>query len=458
MKSAFVSETFLGEGEEREYQTVFRHKSSLKDSLLHIPFEIADTVFALAANAYKSLQNSTQTISYQEALHKEIGVWQKKKEKDLEECNREWKEKLSVLEKQLTRAKGELEAAEVRAAGFRRSFEESNSLFSSALEQVSKEKAAQSAEEIKRLSALLGKQLESAEERARKTEERMRAEHKEEIEGYRRQLEKSFVSSEKGKAGEMDLDQLALQYTSWPPLENTSKIDHSCDRQAKIYGYKVMFETKKYSEEVGTKEVTKFLRDMNEHPDAVMGVFISYNSGIVGKKANGFIQMEWNEKNQLLLYINRAMEHDPADIFRVIDMLIGVAGRVYKLCEEKPEESDVAIRLAEKISRAKSVLEKMIVQITGMKRQLGADLKRTVAFLTEINTNHLYLVDQSLASAKMVLDFLLGEDTENVSEESSSVPALAPAFQVNMEVGEINILTEPAPAPKKKGGRSKKSA
>jgi hypothetical protein len=409
---SFISETFLpaGEAGTEEYHTVIRHKNSIKDSLLHIPFDSIDTVLSLALSAYSSLRVSTQTLSYQEAIQKEMEKMQKSAEREKGDVEREWREKLAVMEGRLARVKGELEAAEIRASGYRRSLEESGGIFSGALEQVSKEKAEQYKKEIDRLTDLFGRQISSAEERGRAMEERLRMAHKEEIDLLRRQLEKSFVSSEKGRVGEEDFDCLARQYTSWPSLENTSKIEHCCDRLGRLYGYKVLFELKNYSDEVKTKEVEKFLRDMDEHPDAVMGVFFSYKTGIVGKKAGGFLFLEWSAKNQLLLYVNRALEHDPADIFKVIDMLIPVAGRMAKMCEEGSGENSEALVLKEKIMRAKVVLEKEIAHMSEFKRILNSDLKRLEMMLAEIHQKNIMMVEHSLTNTRLVLDCLFGAD------------------------------------------------
>ena len=109
-----------------------------------------------------------------------------------------------------------------------------------------------------------------------------------------------------GRSGEDDFCSVMSDYGI--ELERTAGESHMCDYRGTISNYSVLFEVKNHKERIIVKEVTKFRRDMKEHPDVRCGVFIGLNAmysraGIDGICGNGLFGIEVSAEKQLLVYI-----------------------------------------------------------------------------------------------------------------------------------------------------------
>lgn len=125
-------------------------------------------------------------------------------------------------------------------------------------------------------------------------------------------------SSKKGTEGEKDFSQLVLEKKGWN-LINTSKEGHSADFLLHIYDVQTRFEVKNYSGNIPTKEVEKVRRDMINHHETDICIFVSLGSGIVGFPSMSF---EWTSSNQFILYVPEFYNSNMNVILDFIEIII----------------------------------------------------------------------------------------------------------------------------------------
>ena len=337
----------------------------------------------------------------------------------------------SITEKELEirELKASLSASDVMIQKLREQVQSSESMFRSSLDDVVKQKEKQYEKELERAHQSNKQMLEMMEASANQRVESLRAVYQEQEEKLRKQLERTLVSSEKGKVGEREFDDLVAQYTTWGELVNTAKTSYGTDRSGKIRGCDVLFELKNYSSEVPSAEVEKFERDMEEHHDVPYGVFISYKTGIRGKKGDGFITTKWSPRHQLLLYINNFYNHNPEDTLKMVDVMADIAWMVYKSARETPTDSEQCIQLQSRIQQAKVFVEKEIKRMELFMVSLNHDKTFLIETITRQNATYVYNISQCAQALHSMLDILLSppklETSEGIVETLPEPPAEA---------------------------------
>jgi hypothetical protein len=406
MELAFVSEVYDG----GVYSSTYKHPHSLSEYVKGITQEEFELTIQMAITALKSMKHSAQTIEYKDALEKEIKkakgehtITLQQKETSLKT---NYERQIQELEIQIQKLKSSLTLADYTAAKLREQIQGAEGMFQGSLKEISRQKDTQYEKEIERLTLTHKGMLETMERNYKEQEERLR-----------KQVEKTLISSEKGKQGEKEFDELVTQYTSWGSLENTSKLSHGTDRKATIRNCGVCFELKNYSGEVPGSEVSKFERDMEENHDSPLGVFISMKSGICGKKANGFMTIKWTPRHQMLLYINHLYNHPVEDVLKFIDLCIDTAKMVYDSSRLVPDSGEELV-LKGRIEQAKIYIEKEIKRM----ETFLITLSHQKTFLQETITKHhaeqSYTISQSIAALRSMLEVILGTPIE-IKEEPS---------------------------------------
>jgi hypothetical protein len=111
------------------------------------------------------------------------------------------------------------------------------------------------------------------------------------------------VSSVKGQIGEnMVYDILVEKFPDYT-IENTTKVAHSGDIQIVLPNYnKVIIEVKNYNKTIDTVELDKLKYDMKFNK-CNYAIFISLNSGIVGKKRFQLETFYYDRENYYILYV-----------------------------------------------------------------------------------------------------------------------------------------------------------
>ena len=480
--SAFISEEQIGD----YYISTYRHRNSLKDAIDGFTPEEFELIVNLAASALTDLYASANNIQYKERLDAEIkkrtAMFESEKAKIQEEMNflvqtskndnaalqASNKVKMSELEAKLKAVQAELNVSEFSIGKMKEQFdtvkENAEAVLKISIEEIVRQKQGQYEKELDRIQKAHALTYESLEKQARERVHQCDMQHKEAIEkmrelysdrekALRKDLEKTFVSSERGKQGEQEFEELVRQYVNWPPMVNMSKISHGTDRRCKIRSCSTMFEVKNYTDDVPSKEVTKFERDMAENQDCPLGVFISMNTNIVGKKSGKFITMDWTPKSQLLIYVNSFYTHSPEDILSFIDICADLAWTIYKAAHDTPDESNSTVHLEGRINQAKVFVEKEIKRMADLLRTISHNKSFMLDAITKHSAEYTYNIQQSKQALQGMLEILLGKSDES-SDDKSQEDIPPPPTPVETPEKPAKKDKAPAKASKKATGKN----
>lgn len=440
---AFVSETFS----DGTWSSTYTHSKSVQQIVKNISPDEFCIILSLAANALHNMNQSANTMQYKEAIEKEVESYTKAitaqnqqlqekleasrkaaltdREIAIESLESKYSKEISSLKAQIHALRASLSIAEDGKQQIKDQFseisEKSDQVYKASLAEILKQKDTQYAGELSRIDAMNKERFSQTEAQHREAMATLKQVYAEQESKLKSQLEKTLVSSEIGKHGELEFEELAENYTRWGPLTNTSKIPHSGDLSGKIKGCSTLFEIKRYSTDVPTKEVDKFLRDMDEHPEVPLGIFISQKSNIIGKKSGNFIQVAWTARSQLLVYVNNFNTHSPQDIFTFLDICAEIALSMFKISNERPHESDLSISLQMRVDQAKSIVECEVKRMAEFINTINLQKKSLVETITKHHTENSLYMNQSKLSLKTMLDILLGK-----SEEVEEVPTPTP--------------------------------
>lgn len=203
---------------------------------------------------------------------------------------------------------------------------------------------------------------------------------------------------------------------------------HSCDYSSTILGIPTLFEVKNYTTVIPQKEVTKFLSDMKAHPEALVGVFISLNSGIAGKSSSVPISIDWIHNSQCVIYIQVCLELDVDHVLSVIEQIIRITGIFNTALTSHESESDEPV-FQQRIEQAKGYLERMVSRVTKLITKIGVDKKQYMAL---IDANCQYSVSElkyQITDLTTSIQILLGTSdivSEPTSEELEVIPESKP--------------------------------
>jgi len=420
---ALISETFL----DGSYVSQFRHKGSVLEVVRGLCQEDFEVVLGLAGAAFRSMKDSAHSISYAEALDKEVGKVRAGAaaattavtaalEAELRAKEAEFKRGLLAKEAEAAELRREISTVTAAAAAAQAGLQavrgqlgEAEKLAWEKFSTIIAQKEASYKEEIK-------ERLAQSEAQHAASFKEVKEVYVKEAERLRKENDKALVSSEKGKTGEKEFDELCADYTKWGVLTNTSKETAAADRRATIRGCICLFELKNYTDIVSTEQVNKFLRDMSHNKEAALGVFISLHTNIA-KKGERYIHVEWSDDSQMLIYVNSFYTHPVADTLAFIDSCIDTALRVYTASAR--QENDVAAVLQSRIGIAKDLIQRELLRLTG----LISGLKQNNTAIVDLLTKQYVAMNLEMNSAKeglrAMVDALLGKLAE--PEDTSSL-------------------------------------
>lgn len=245
-------------------------------------------------------------------------------------------------------------------------------------------------------------------------------------------IQRNASSSFRGQDGEMQFEQLAETTMKWK-LTNTSKIPHSCDYSSEIHGSPVFFEIKNYTDPVRNEEVLKFLRDMKEHPEVIIGIFISWNTRIVGKDQSLPISIEWINDSQCAIYIQPLKDLEINATLALIDQVIKITGTYKKLIGSKGDVSETAI-LQPRIDKARVYIEQYISETSSLMKRVVNDKKRHLEIVESSYSSTIASLKTQNAAISTVLSILTGEFAEDTTIDPT-------------------LIVEPEPSKPKKQGK-----
>jgi len=231
-------------------------------------------------------------------------------------------------------------------------------------------------------------------------------------------LQRSSSSAYRGQDGENLFSKLAKDKMNWD-LEYTGDKPHACDYSSTIHGISTFFELKNYTYAIAQKEVTKFLRDMKEHPEVTAGIFVSLNTGITGKPKNTPILIDWIHGNQCVLYIQSCMDLDIDGVLSIIDQVIRISGifsRAIKSQEEGTEDQNYQMR----IDNAKVYVHNSLQRTSALIRRIQADKKQFIQLIETNSTHSILELKQQSAELETAMQILLNDYAESPSEEPES--------------------------------------
>jgi hypothetical protein len=405
-------------------------QSVVKD-LTQKEFQIA---LDLAVNALQKMNTSAENISYKEALDKEVKLHTQilSQQKEDLEARLELARKNAASEKNIIAEKylEEIKQLKSSLASSEQAVKDisgkSEMMFKNLLDEVKQQMSASHSQEISRVEATYQRFQVNSDQQHKEAMAALKASYSELEDKLRKELGKATAAAasvEIGKQGEMKFEDMVEKYTQWGPLKNTSKLNHHGDRMCKIRGCEAMFEVKDYSNDVPSKEVEKFRRDMEEHPDFHLGVFISMNTNI-SKKSGSYIQMEWTSRSQLLIYINRLQSHSLEDIFGFLDMCVDISLRMNKMANERPEDSETCILQQERINRCKDVAEREMKRILDYMNTMNINKNTLLQTITKHYDENRIFMKQVVASLNESLEILSGKSQEvvEIGEAEPSSP------------------------------------
>lgn len=433
-----MSETFS----DGTWSSTYTHSQSVQELVKDISSEEFSIVLSLASNALHSMKQSANTMQYKDAIEKEVESYTKAitsqnqqlqekleiskrsaltdKEAAIDCLESKYTKEIASLKLQIESLRSSLSISEDGKQQIKNQFSEisakSDEVYKASLAEILKQKDTQYTNELARIDAMNKERFSQSEAQHREAVVTLKQVYTEQESKLKSQLEKTLVSSEIGKHGELEFEELAENYTRWGPLTNTSKIPHSGDLSGKIKGCSTLFEIKRYTTDVPTKEVEKFLRDMDEHPEVPLGIFISQKSNIIGKKSGNFIQIAWTARSQLLVYVNNFNSHSPHETFTFLDICAEIALSMFKISKDRPDESDLSISLQMKVDQAKCLVECEVKRMAEFINTINLQKKTLVDTITKHHTENSNYMNQSKLSLKTMLDILVGKSEEDETE------------------------------------------
>lgn len=431
------------------------------------------TAIELAAYTVESIKDKSNAAEFKDLLQKEMEKYEERMESHLDMCKAEkeaignhhglemkyLEEKYTSIVAQQKKQIDELSAilANARLAhdGLKAQMEElrlsSASFFESAIQKATEAKEVSHSREIERLlqsekesRAALERQskelLLQIESRYRASEDKLR----EQLETVQKKESDSSVLI--GQRGEKEFEDLVLEHTKWQ-LTNMSKTAHGTDRSCTVRDCNILFEVKNYSNDVPSEELKKFYRDMEEHNDQHLGVFISMKTPIQTRKQKGYLHIEWTKNSQMLLIFQNFLEHDPKDMLSFIDACVDTALTVYRAHSDTSTSTN--LNYQKRIDQAKLYIEKELKRVGDMWKQMKVDKQNFLDMIDRVYNTYKYNLDQAKAALQNCTEILV-EGMEKKEESQETIMRVPEIVVEEQKVEGIAMPTE-----EKQKGRKK---
>ena len=362
------------EKQEDGYISCWKHTNPLPDILKTCSTVQFEIILLLASEALQTLHDKTSSLQFQEILSKKINEVTNQKECEISSLQRDFQHKMtfekSETEKTYT---AEIVKKDARIRELEVAYDQSSKSYMLLNQNFLGLQSSSHESFQKNISSVLDKQKATYDSQIAMLDKV----YKEQISSLQESLThhtkfalKDNNSSLKGKIGETGFDALVERHTTWE-IENTSGTPQSCDRFGTIRGCKTLFELKNYSQNVPRKEVDKFKRDMELHGDCPVGIFISYNTNIVGAPQDFFFSEIVG--NQTYIYIQKFSTYDPATILSVLDSIIDLGLILYNKSVGGSESR------SQKIDSVKPILIN--------------EIKNIASIINEMNINKKFIID-----------------------------------------------------------------
>jgi len=247
-------------------------------------------------------------------------------------------------------------------------------------------------------------------------------------------------STIKGATGEMDMMTLIQKHTSWRNVEDTSKLPHSGDMRCNINEVSVMIEVKNYSRDVPSKEVVKFLRDMEENPNIPYGIFVSLYTEISGKR--GSLNIEWTNQGQFCIFVSKFIEMDIELVFKFLEQCSSISSRVYSLHHRSSDEELGLFK--EKLGQIKCLISDQLLDINQVMLSIGHDRKLLVDMITKQGMSYKNMLEKVKLNTNNIIDIIMCNreevnEVENKIEENNNEPVKGPLDILFGRVSDVDV-------------------
>jgi hypothetical protein len=314
----------------------------------------------------------------------------------------------AALESELQTTRTELEVQhqrETKAMAKRISELEAELQISSKSESLIRERCQQESDRLLKAIEQKNAQLIAIKEEALEQREQRLVLREQELQT---KIQRQSSSVLRGHDGEHFFANIAKEKMNWDLVKAPT---FSCDYSSTINNVLSLFEIKNYTNSIPQAEVTKFVRDMKMHPEALIGIFISLNTPIQGRNPANPIAIEWIHGSQCVVYIQSCADLDIDYTFAVIDQLIKITGIFNTTVSSQSTGSQEAV-LQSRIDQSKSSLDRVLSRCSKLVKKISADKKQQIE-LIEANSYHsITEINMQMAEIVSLKELLLGEYTE----------------------------------------------
>ena len=222
-----------------------------------------------------------------------------------------------------------------------------------------------------------------------------------------RLTQSSSKSVLKGNLGENFVSMIIKRNFPDFTLLDTSKVSEASDYHLVLpTGDIFMIEVKNYSSPIPTKEVVKFKRDMVKN-GAKIGLFISLNTGIIGKRRFAIENLNHKQK---ILYIPNCGGDESAIVWAILmgkelvnNQLDGLSINQEKIIEIYDNFKFVYnkfCKIKHSIMDSKDVIEKQLAKLMHEALELDISIYETFKNVSTIINNELHFTNTLLLSAE----------------------------------------------------------
>lgn len=249
----------------------------------------------------------------------------------------------------------------------------------------------------------------------------------------------STSSKTKGDQGEtMFADLLQMTFGSVPHgqpfhIEQTGKEARQGDIHMTWMKHKLMWEIKNYDYTIPTKEVQKFVRDMEESKDIGLGVMVSLHTNISGHTKAGGIDITELSDGRFCVYISKLLAtEDPAAFLQSIKPFLEVLleqRTTHETNSNHSDTNDAAKRLLERFEEHRQIVVRLLKdheeKTKGFRNVIMNAKRKSEGIWTEI----LAEIAKAESSVALVLTTLLAapkmdeEEHQNATEETLELPS-----------------------------------
>lgn len=231
-------------------------------------------------------------------------------------------------------------------------------------------------------------------------------------------IQRGASSVLRGQDGEHYFKNMAKEKMNW---ELTKAPTFSCDYSATISNMPVLFEIKNYTHPVKSDEVKKFHRDMKNHPEALVGVFISLNTNIQGRDPSIPVSIDWIHDSQCVMYFQSCADIDVEYTLSIINQVIRITQTFNSMIQTHNVESE-EVKYKPRIEQAKVYLDRTVTRGAKLMKKIATDKKQQID-LIESNTLHsLSELKYQNADLTTTIQILVGEYSEE--PELSELPLI----------------------------------